>query len=89
MEKLSQICVKKEVGDQKLMVFFLYEDEEQSVRVEEVEAVNFPEVLQHLSLGGSIFIAPKNKPRQNISSRKAGVETNFKALRKPWYFTHI
>lgn len=58
-----------------LLVFYLYEDEEMSVRVEEVERVNLFDVVQHLSLGGSVFIAPREKPQKSVSMGKKTAET--------------
>ena len=76
---------RNEAEGQKLFVFFLYEDEEQSVHIEEVETVNFLEVIQHLNLGGSIFITPRRKPKINSGSEK---QASGRPL-KPWHFTHI
>jgi hypothetical protein len=56
--------------DSKLVIFFLYDDEDQSVRVEEVEEVSFFRINQHLDLGGSVFITHRRKPQRKISPRK-------------------
>jgi len=59
--------------DQRLIVFFLYEDEGENVRVEEVEEIaeiDFSEIIRHLDQGGSIFITHRRKPRLNVSSER-------------------
>ncbi|MFH0897864.1 MAG: hypothetical protein V1850_07475 [Candidatus Bathyarchaeota archaeon] len=40
-------------------IFFLLEDEDQSVEVVDADEIDFERVAQHLRFGGSIFIAPK------------------------------
>jgi len=55
--------------DSKLMVYFLYDDEDQSVRVEEVEELSFFRIDRHLNLGGSVFITHRKDPQSSISSR--------------------
>lgn len=56
--------------DPKLIIFFLYDDEDQSVRVEEVEEVSFFRINQHLNLGGSVFITHRAEPQRRISPRR-------------------
>lgn len=71
MDNVSQTYYEKEVEDEghKFIVFFLNDDEDQSVHVEEVKEINFFEVIQHLNFGGSVFITHKRNPKRNINSR--------------------
>jgi len=41
-------------------IFYLVDNEDQSVEVVETGEIDFEEVFQHLRLGGSVFITPKN-----------------------------
>jgi len=53
---LSQFDEKKAV----FQLFFLKDDTDQSVEVEEVENVDFEKVLKHLLKGESVFISCKS-----------------------------
>ena len=66
MDKARQAYFEKKIEDEgdKFIVFFLYDDEDQNAHVEEVEKVDFFEVVQHLNLGGSVFITH----RKNLST---------------------
>jgi len=72
MESLSQTYVKGEAEGQ-FIVYFLDNDEGQSVNVEEADEIDFSEVIQHVNLGGSVFITQRRIPKLNISSRKASI----------------
>jgi len=65
----------------KFLIFFLINDEEQSVKVEEVEEVNLETIKRHLKKGESVFITPK---RQEQNERATKPDE-----RKLVYFTHI
>ena len=60
----------REVQDEahKFIVFFLNDDEDQSVHVEEVKQVNFYKIIRQLNLGRSVFITHRRKPQRNIGS---------------------
>ncbi|MFB0522458.1 MAG: hypothetical protein ACETV1_01685 [Candidatus Bathyarchaeia archaeon] len=60
----SQIFAESELEDNehKFIVYFLYDDEDQSVRVEEVQEIDLSQVIQHLDLGGSVFITHRREP---------------------------
>ncbi len=64
-------------------LFFLKDDEDQSVQVVEVKEIDFAEVIQHLNQGKSIFITRKQTRERNQNSRLS------EDHREPWYFTHI
>ena len=64
-------------------LFFLKDDEDQSIEVVEVEEIDFTEVEKHIEQGESVFITRKRKQKLNpnlISSEEA---------EEPWYFSHI
>ena len=64
-------------------LFFLKDDEDQSVEVEEVEEIDFRKVEQRLEQGESVFITRKRKQKLNTSlvAREDAAE--------PWYFSRI
>jgi len=69
-------------------LFFLKNDENCNVKVEEVEEIDFTKIMERLEKGESVFISPKNKQE---SSKKMFAEKFSKenAVTEPWYFTHI
>ncbi len=64
-------------------LFFLKDDEDQSVEVEEVEEIDFREVKKRLKQGESVFITRKRKQKFNTTlvAKEGATDT--------WYFTHI
>jgi len=64
-------------------LFFLRNNENQTVMVEEVEEIDFGKVKERLEQGESVFITPKRKEKVETSlvEREHAVET--------LYFTHI
>ncbi|MFQ6073839.1 MAG: hypothetical protein ACE5KC_01340 [Candidatus Bathyarchaeia archaeon] len=48
-----------------VQLFFLKNDENQSVEVVEVEEIDFTEVKKHIEQGGSVFITRKRKQKWN------------------------
>jgi hypothetical protein len=64
-------------------LFFLKDDEEQSIEVEEVEKINLIEVENRLKQGESIFITLKRKQEANTISVAKEDTTG------PWYFSRI
>ncbi len=44
-------------------LFFLKEDEDQSVEIEEVEEIDFAEVKKHIERGESVFITRKREEK--------------------------
>ncbi len=74
-----------EINKGKLLfqLFFLRDDENQSVEVEEVEEIDFNRVKKHLEKGESVFITRKRKQKLNMSlvAREDAAE--------PWYFSRI
>jgi len=70
MQELNQNRAEGEEG-QKVVVLFLYNDEDQSVHAEETEELDFLKILQHINLGGSIFMRRRRRPQVNVNSRKS------------------
>jgi predicted N-acetyltransferase YhbS len=64
-------------------LFFLKEDEDQSVEVEEVEDIDASEVQRRIEQGESVFITRKNRYKLNTSLVAA------EDTAEPWYFSHI
>jgi len=90
MEKASETYDEREVEEEgnKFLVFFLNDDEDQSVYVEEVGKVDFFEVIRHLTFGGSVFLTHRRNPKQNIISVRAISTKDFEYLEREeeWYF---
>jgi hypothetical protein len=65
MQIPSRIFAEGELENnkRKFIVYFLYDDEDQSVRVEEFEEIDLAGVTRHLSIGGSVFIARRRDPQ--------------------------
>ncbi|MEM2914793.1 MAG: hypothetical protein QXH91_05270 [Candidatus Bathyarchaeia archaeon] len=61
----NQIEKATEQEERRFIVYFLNEDEEQSVYVEEVNKVDFSKILNHIYDGGSVFIAQRKKPKHD------------------------
>ena len=63
MERLSELFVERYVEEDahRFIIYFLYDDEDQNVHVDEVEELDFPKVTQHLAFGGSVFITHRRK----------------------------
>ncbi len=74
-----------EIDEEKplFQLFFLRDNENQSVEVEEVEEIDFREVKEHLEQGESVFITLKRKEKVE----KSIVE--WEQAGGPWYFTHV
>ena len=64
-------------------LFFLRNNENQSVEVEEVEEINCKKIKEHLAHGESVFITLKRK--ENVEEKLVKNE----AAAEPWYFTRI
>ena len=64
-------------------LFFLKDDEDQSIEVVAVEEIDFAEVKKHIEPGESVFITRKRKQKLN-SNLIASEEAT-----EPLYFSHI
>jgi hypothetical protein len=64
-------------------IFFLSQDQTQSVEVVETEEIDFVEIVERLKLGESVFI--KNKNPEILKSRS---RMNKEEEQNLWYFTH-
>ena len=64
-------------------LFFLKDDEDQSVKVVEVEEIDFREVERRLKQGESVFITRKRE--QELKASLVAMEDTA----EPWCFTHI
>jgi len=72
MGDLNQTFVDtEETGEEhRFIVYFLYDDEHQTVYVEEAEEIDLYKVYQHLNLGGSIFITHRRNPRETSAPQE-------------------
>jgi len=63
MERLSELFVERYIEEDahRFIIYFLHDDEDQNVHVDEVEEIDFPKVTQHLAFGGSVFITHRRK----------------------------
>jgi len=67
----------------KFQLFFLKDNENQSVEVVGIEEINLEEVGERIERGKSVFITRRSK--QQCGSPRAVSE----GTRESWYFTHI
>jgi hypothetical protein len=74
-----------EINEEKplFQLFFLKDDEDQSIKVEEVEEIDFRKIKKHLEKGESVFITRKRKQKLNTTlvAREDVAE--------PWYLSRI
>jgi hypothetical protein len=63
-------------------IFFLSQDQDQSVEVVETGEIDFGEIVERLKVGESVFIKNKNPEILKSRSRMNKEEKNL------WYFTH-
>lgn len=71
------------VGQLTFQIFFLKDDENQSVEVEEVKEIDFEKVKNHVEKGESVFITLKRKERLESSLVEG------EGVAEQWYFTHV
>lgn len=64
-------------------IFFLAQDQSQSVEIVETDKINFGEITQRLKMGESVFIKHKNQETLESHSR-----ANKEEEQKLWYFNH-
>jgi len=80
------MSLKKDVDEngEKLLfqLFYLKDDEDQSVEVEEVQEIDFSEVKKRVGQGESVFITSKSKQKLNSNLIASDEAT------EPWYFYH-
>ena len=79
----SRNLVEIDEGKPLFQLFFLRDNEDQSVEVEEVEEIDFREVKKHLENGESVFITLKRKDKSEKSLVKE------EGVAEAWYFTHV
>ena len=80
---VSRKITKVYEEDPLFQLFFLKDDQDQSVEVEEVEEIDFTEVKKRIERGESVFITRKREEKLDAS---LVAEEN--AL-EVWYFSHI
>jgi len=83
--KITVLRNDMETKEEKLLfqLFFLKNDENQSVEVVEVEKIDFTEVKKRIEREESVFLTRRRKQKLNpnlIASEEAT---------EPWYFTHF
>ncbi|MEM2108847.1 MAG: hypothetical protein QXL10_06170 [Candidatus Bathyarchaeia archaeon] len=83
LKKPTEKCTKSTF----FRLFFLKNNENYGVEVEEFEEIDFTKIIERLKRGESVFISLKCKQE---SSRKIPVKKFSKEnASEPWYFTHI
>ena len=80
---VSRKAVKVDKEEPLFLVFFLKDDEDQSVEVKEAEEIDFLIVKKRLEQGESVFITRKRK--QKFKTSKVARED----AEESWYFTRI
>ncbi|MEM2946884.1 MAG: hypothetical protein QXN96_01445 [Candidatus Bathyarchaeia archaeon] len=83
LKKPTEACTESKF----FRLFFLKNNENYDIEVEEVEEIDFTKIIERLERGESVFISQKRKQE---SSRKISVkEFSKENAAEPWYFTHI
>jgi hypothetical protein len=80
---VSRKITKVYEEDPLFQLFFLKDDQDQSVEVEEVEEIDFTEVKKRIERGESVFITRKREEKLDASMV---AEENVTEL---WYFSRI
>lgn len=84
---MERILLRKpiEANEKKplFQLFFLKDDKDQSVEVEELDEIDFEEIERRLKQGESVFITRRRKHKLGMSL-VAGEDAA-----EPWYFTRI
>ena len=64
MKTLTRVFAEgeSESNRHKFIVYFLYDDQDQNVHVDEAEDLDLSQVTQHLDAGGSVFITHRREP---------------------------
>ena len=65
----------------RFQLFFLKDNEDLSVEVDEVNKIDFEIVVQRLKQGESVFITSKKPHERNLSQ-------SLIRAKKPWHFAH-
>lgn len=86
-EKMLTNVVELAEEDVVFHLFFLANDENKSVKIEEVREVDFESITEHLLQGESVFIAPKCVQKLGICLTTKSVSE--KEAPRPWYIAHI
>lgn len=62
MNQMNAIFNEKrgDTAHQRFLVFFLYDDSDLGVWIEDTADIDFSEVISHLHFGGSVFITPRD-----------------------------
>ena len=79
LKKIIQVNEERQI----FQLFFLRNNKNQSVEVEEVQEIDFRKVKEHLIQGESVFITPKRKVRLETGLVEG------EGAAEPWYFTHV
>jgi len=79
LRKVIQVDEERPV----FQLFFLKDNENQSVEIEEIEEIDFRGVKERLEQGESVFITLKRE--EKVETRLVKEE----ALAEPWYLTRI
>jgi hypothetical protein len=86
-ERMLTSVIKMAEEDLVFHIFFVANDENKSVIIEEVEKIDFENVTEHLLQGESVFIAPKYVQKLGICFTTKRVSD--KEAVSPWYIDHI
>ncbi len=68
-------------------LFFLKNDEDYNVEIEEVKKIDFTKIIERLERGESVFISPKCN--QECDTRLLAKKASKESATEPWYFTHL
>ncbi|MFB0523396.1 MAG: hypothetical protein ACETV1_06520 [Candidatus Bathyarchaeia archaeon] len=64
----------------KFIVYFLFDDEDQKVHVEEIKEIDLPRITKHLNSGGSVFIAGREEHPESSDSKRNEIAADIEVM---------
>jgi hypothetical protein len=79
-KEMLQNILENKKKETTFQLFFLEDNPNQSVKVEEMNEIDFEQVRMHLENGESVFIAPKRERKSDENF------IAYQSVKEPWYF---
>jgi hypothetical protein len=76
---MMRIIIENKKKQTPFQMFFLKNDQDETIEVIEVNRIDFEEVKKHLERGKSVFIATKKEQKPDVNF------IAYKQVKEPWY----